>query len=152
MIGVYSLIMVLLLLVSLCHSDDTNTLINKDNNNDSTITYDTNLTYNESSSSISGIDDTSIDRYSIDGSGSNSSSIHTSQTVGEEENTNNPFVAMLGDTLYKWNNLERSEIVLESTVDLLAKKKVVGIYYSASWYVIVANSYLSIHVYIYATT
>lgn len=143
--------MVLLLLVSLCHSDDTNTLINYDNN-DSTVTYDTNLTSNESSPSISGIDDSSIDSFSIDGSGSsNSSSIDTSQTVGDEEGTNNPFVAMLGDTLYKWNNLERSEIVLESTVDLLAKKKVIGIYYSASWYVIVANSYLSIHVYIYAT-
>ena len=134
MIGVYSLIIVLLLLVSLCHSDDTNTLINNNNNNDS------NLTSNESSSSISGIDDSSIDSYSIDDSGSsNSSSINTSQTVGEEENTTNPFVAMLGDTLYKWNNLERSEIVLESTVDLLAKKKVIGIYYSASWYVIVSS-------------
>lgn len=134
MIGVYSLIIVLLLLVSLCHSDDTNTLINNNNNNDS------NLTSNESISSISGIDDSSIDSYTIDDSGSsNSSSINTSQTVGEEENTNNPFVAMLGDTLYKWNNLERSEIVLESTVDLLAKKKVIGIYYSASWYVIVSS-------------
>jgi len=141
MIGVYSLIIVLLLLVSLCHSDDTSTLINNNNNNDS------NLTSNESSSSISGIDDSSIDSYSIDGSdNSNSSSISTSQTVGEEENTNNPFVAMLGDTLYKWNNLERSEIVLESTVDLLAKKKVIGIYYSASWYVIVSID-LSICIY-----
>ena len=136
MITVYSLIIVLLLLASICHSDDTNTLINNNNNNnnESNITYDTNLTTNESSSSVSSVDGSSIDNTSIDGNGSSSnSSIDTNKTIVEEEDTNNPFVAMLGDTLYKWNNLERSEIVLESTVDLLAKKKVVGIYYSASW-------------------
>lgn len=136
MIGVYFLVILILLLASFCHSDDTSTfIINNNVNNDSTITYDTDLTSNESSSSIRSIDGSSVDSDQIDSNGSDSSSIDANQAVVEEEEdiNTNPFVAMLGDTLYKWNNLERSEIGLVSTVDLLAKKKVVGIYYSASW-------------------
>lgn len=43
------------------------------------------------------------------------------------------FEDMFGDTLYKWSNSSRTEILELRTSDLLKGKKTVAIYYSASW-------------------
>lgn len=43
----------------------------------------------------------------------------------------NPFVELFGETLYSWKNEE--EAVELSTESLLSDKRVVGVYFSASW-------------------
>ncbi|KAJ1422744.1 hypothetical protein B484DRAFT_398930 [Ochromonadaceae sp. CCMP2298] len=50
----------------------------------------------------------------------------------EEADSDNPWVAMFGPTLYKWAD-GREEIHQMSTVDLLQGTQVVALYYSASW-------------------
>ena len=44
-----------------------------------------------------------------------------------------PFTEMFGDTLYKWADKSRTEVQELKTVDLVKGKKVVAVYFSASW-------------------
>lgn len=49
----------------------------------------------------------------------------------EEKSTSQMFVELFGETLYKWKNEE--EAIELPTVELLKDKKVIGVYFSASW-------------------
>lgn len=47
-------------------------------------------------------------------------------------NETSPFASLLGESLFRWS-VEDEGIVEEYTDDLLKGKKVVGVYFSASW-------------------
>ena len=51
--------------------------------------------------------------------------------ISEEKSVKQVFVELFGETLYKWKNEE--EAVELPTADLLKDKKVIGVYFSASW-------------------
>lgn len=107
------------------------------------INLDTDSDVNHSENAIE-LEETILDssETDVDGDSVVSSSDETS-AYDEIETTEsayiygtNPWVDMFGDTLYRWEMLPKTneqEIVAEKTSDLLAGKKTIGIYFSASW-------------------
>jgi thiol-disulfide isomerase/thioredoxin len=55
----------------------------------------------------------------------------TSRSSSSSSGSSNPFVQLLGPTLYTWKNEE--EAAEMSTIDLLQDKKIIALYFSASW-------------------